>query len=148
VLELSSLFCNHICSLSTTETICEVRVELLLVCACVNSAVHNMLNVFTVLYVSYPCAQFCKTSVCAICVLLSLPNTWKLMYFSLQGLVEYHVSACAVFFSTQHAHWLTSCSSFICVFILVVFIFNGPNSQDCLLVRKSTAVYSRDKEYL
>ena len=52
VWQMSSLFYNYVCSVSTTETIREVHVGLLRVCVRVNGVVHNMHDVFTVLYVS------------------------------------------------------------------------------------------------
>jgi len=52
VWQLSSLFCIYVCFVSTTETICEVHVSLLLVCARVNGVVHNMHNVFTVCFIA------------------------------------------------------------------------------------------------
>lgn len=137
VWQLSSLLCNYVCFVPTTETICEVHVGLLLVCACVNGVVHNMHNVFTVLYVSQPCAQFWKTPFSAIHVLPSLQNTQERMYvfFTAIACTVQCLHMCRVLQRTA-CSLVPSHSSFMCVFSSVLFIFNGPNSQECLLVRK------------
>jgi hypothetical protein len=94
VWEMSSLFCNHICFVSTTESICEVHIDLVLFCVHVKlwcsqyaervhstvcfiamctilenvSQCHTCVTVFTERTEIYVCIFHCKSLCSTMCV--------------------------------------------------------------------------------
>ena len=67
------------CFVSTTETICEVHVGLLLVCVRINGVVHNMHNVFTVCFIAM-CTVLENASQCHTRVTVFTEHTENCVY--------------------------------------------------------------------